>query len=393
MVEYDAFDHRLAGALRDYAAEVPVDIDADAVARSIARRRPLRSGWRAMTFPSFRRSPLAWILLAALLALGTGVAALAVGSLLTRDEFAVDPAHPIPDALSGEFEAQLAVEGPAPGYLEYPWYLLDLGADHFLHGPIAGDLSADIRPDDFTAAWAGRVVAFIPAEPGAADLIIRAPQPCGDARYRLLIDDQGITFTRPLDTCADRVAILTARPWMHRATDLTVGERYGSWFFTEPFHFVMPEMERGGVLTPTPLARTWFAPGRLEIRTRHWSTWFVDDQQVYADICDPSKGTLPDVPATPEAVGDWLRSSSSTTVSPPVQLTVDGRTALRFDIRQSEACVGQTDPASPDVFPIGGFRVYAIPTGDDTILYTVATSGGGDIEAGADELVRSMTFD
>lgn len=390
MVDHDAFDRRLADALRGYAAEVPVDIDADAFARSIARSRPQRSGWRAMAFPSFRRSPLAWVVLAALLALGTAIAVLAVGSVLTRDEFAVDSAHPVPDSLRGVFEAQLAVEGPDPGYLEYPWYLLDLRADHFLFGPIASDLSADIRPDDFTAAWAGRVVAFIPEEPGAADLVIRAPGPCGDARYHVLIDDQGLTFTHPEDGCADRVGILTSRPWGHYAPALAAGERYGSWFFAEPFHFVLPQMERGG--GPSAYVRTWYGPGRLVIRTSYWSTEFIDDRPVYADICVPSKGTLQDVPATPEAVGDWLRSSSEATVATPTELVVDGRTALRFDIGQSEACVRRTDPASPDVASIDGFRVYAIPTGDDTILYTVSTFGG-DIAAGADELVRSMTFD
>ncbi len=147
------------------------------------------------------------------------------------------------------------------------------------------------------------------------------------------------------------------------------------------------------------MAGRWWAwsirRARVELRIGHpyWRTWFIDDQSVYADVCDPSKGTLADVPATPEAVGEWLRSSSGTTVSPPVELVVDGRTALRFDIVQSEACVRGTDPESPDVFSIDGFRVYAIPTGDDTILFTAWTDGGSDIASGADELVRSMTFD
>ncbi len=337
---------------------------------------------------------LAILLLASLLAVGTGLALLVIGSALTHDDFAVDPAHPIPNVLSGEFEAQLAVAGPAPGYVDYAWYLVDLDADNILHGPSRSD--ADIRGvDDATASWAGRAVAFVSTEPGAGELVIRASEPCGDARYHLLFDDEGITFTQPRDACADRVAILTSRPWRHHPTMLAVGERYGSWFFTEPFHFVLPQMEQGAVSEVQQMVGIGWSPatGRLRIGHPYWRTWFIDDQSVYADICDPSKGTLHDVPATPEAVGEWLRSSSGTTVSPPIELEVDGRSALRFDIRQSDACVRQTDPTSTDVMPIDGFRVYAIPTGDDTILYTAWTDGGSDIATGVDELVRSITFD
>ena len=349
MVEYDAFESRLADALRDYAAELPVEVDAAAVARSIARGRPRRSGWRTMAIPLVPTLPLVWVLLATLLLLGTALALVAVGSLVTRDDFAVDPAHPIPRPSPASSRPSWRSRGPRPAI-----------------STTSGSLSTSTRTTSCTARThrmsaptsaarttpppRGRVVSWPSIHRTGSG---RAGHPLDramwDARYHLVFDDEGITFTRPDDPCADRVAILTTTSWRHRALALDVGERYGSWFFTEPFHFLMPQMEQGG--GPMVRAFYWYAPGRLRISHPYWRTWFIDDQSVYADICDPSRGTLADVPATPEAVGDWLRSSSGTTVSPPVEIVVDGRTALRFDLVQSETCVRRTDPSHPTCSP------------------------------------------
>ena len=377
MVDIDTFDRRLGDALRVYAAEVPVEVDEIALARSIAAVRPQRSGWRAMTFPRYRRSLLIWVLLAALLAIGTGVALLAVGSLLSRDELAVDPAHPIPNALTGELEARLAVEGPAPGYVDYVWYLVDLKADNLLHGPNESDASADIRgQDDATAAWAGHAVAFIQTEPGAGELVIHSSGRCGDARYRLLFDDESVTFTQPDDPCADRVAILTTRPWMHRYPVLTDGQRSGSWSFTEPFHFLVPPNGASSV-------RTWLGPGRLRFGNVFWFGELYDDWTLPIDRCDPGAGTLPDIPPNAQAFESWLRSNGRS-IEETIEIEADGRTVMRYATSES-SCPGQ----EPDT---AAFRWYLIPTGDDTILFNVY----GDTEAEyqvADEIVRSMTFD
>jgi hypothetical protein len=385
MVDYDVFDRRLADALRDYAAEGPIEIDAIAVARTIASGRPRRSGWRAMALPSFRRSPLMWVLLATLLLLGTGLALVAVGSLLTRDDFAVDPEHPIPQALTGEFEVQLAVPGPAAGYLDYVWFVVDLDADHFLHGPNVSDASADIRgPDDATASWAGRVVAFNPTRPGAGELLIHSTGRCEDARYLLLFDDEGITFTQPDDPCPDRVAILTTTSWRHRAPELTAGQRYGSWSFTEPFHFLMPPASPpASARTPPVSARTWLAPGQLSLGSAWWRGEFLDDWTLPIDRCDPGAGSLPDIPPNAQALESWFRSNGRS-IDEAIEIEVDGRTAMRY--RTSESiCPGE----EPNTF---GNRWYLIQTGDDTILFDVYGDTAAEYQV-ADEIVRSMTFD
>jgi hypothetical protein len=148
-------------------------------------------------------------------------------------------------------------------------------------------------------------------------------------------------------------------------------------------------------------AMPWISPGSLRIGNVYWDIWFIDDQPVQVDVCDPSKGRLADVPATPEVVGEWLRSGSQLTVSEPIELNVDGRTALRFDTEPSvgcdsasQLCLACASGPLEGSFQVG-FRVYAIPTGGDTIIAVVESDEGGREEAllAADELVRSLTFD
>jgi hypothetical protein len=86
-------------------------------------------------------------------------------------------------------------------------------------------------------------------------------------------------------------------------------------------------------------------------------------------------------------------------LSDPIEVPVDGRTALRFDVVSTDgqpwspSCEGVIAPTEPSI--LSGFRYYAIPTGDDTILYVVWSDEGSfpGVSAGADELVRSITFD
>lgn len=120
--------------------------------------------------------------------------------------------------------------------------------------------------------------------------------------------------------------------------------------------------------------------------------YFYDDVPVPRDLYNSGDGVLPDVPETPEAVDVWLRSSSLRVVPSATTITVDGRTALRYDGLTSTGC-SRYMPLPDNVYI--GFRIYAIPTGDDTILYVVTSDGGSYpyLESGADELVRSIDFD
>lgn len=171
---------------------------------------------------------------------------------------------------------------------------------------------------------------------------------------------------------------------------LVPGETNDSLAFSEPFHFVVPATD------PTPTMRQWGTQGGLRIGSGCcWNSWFIDDLPVNVDVCDWTKGRLADVPATPQAVGEWLRSASGLKVADPIEIPVDGRTALRFDVQTSRSAVCRGSDAPSNSPSVTGFRYYAIPTGDDTILYVVWADPGSypSVKAGADALVRSMTFD
>jgi hypothetical protein len=160
--------------------------------------------------------------------------------------------------------------------------------------------------------------------------------------------------------------------------------------FTEPFEFVMPVADPN---VPPAVARSW-GKGVFRVGNGYsWTSFFVDDVPVPADVCDARSGLLADVPASPEDVAAWLRGAHGITVTQERDLVVDGRTARSFSI-SGDGCDQWTPPLGPGEFYYG-FRVYAIPTGDDTILYLPWSDGGSlpFIERAADELVRSLTFD
>jgi hypothetical protein len=183
-------------------------------------------------------------------------------------------------------------------------------------------------------------------------------------------------------------------PLPRSGIDLFDGTEYGSWAFTEPFTFVMsamdPTLRPGG---PSAAAMERDGAGVLEILEGCcWITWFVDDRAISLDPCQPEAGTLPDIPATPEAVGEWLRASPGLTVSDPVSIPVDGRTALRFEVEAGADCQFGSLVAGANVVP--GMQYYAIPSGRDTILYVVWGDPGSlpYVITGAEELVRSIDF-
>ena len=378
MTEYDLFESRLAQALRDYAAEAPTDVEPIDLAHSIASGHPRRPRLAIALGSARRPSVLVWLLLGAALILGSLLALAAAGALRTREDRLTVPIT----ELTGDWQSAVAAAGPAvPAGI----YTLNVSAPALLsrvEGPVD---------------WAGRAARFDPLGPDAWELVVTSPGPCGDGRYVVRRNGvDGIRFTDPVDACADRVAILVgALVWQRpeARVPLESGATYGSWAFTEPFHFVMPAID--AVMEPDD------HHGVVHIqRGCCWVMTFLDDVGVNLDDCD-STLTLPDIPATPEAVANWLRSSPGTVVSDPVEIQVDGRTALRFDVQRTTASCHQ--PATPVQVPYqmlgdgvsSTSRIFAIPTGDDTILLVAWADRGSrsEVERAADEIVRSMIFD
>ena len=403
------FETRMRARLRDVldsqTGPHPLWSDAPAARRTTDRGR--RGRW-----------PIRLLAVAALLAIGGGVLS-QVGSWQPRIDDASrspDPTTPaiegpvIPFILRGQFVAQF---GSPPGTAEYPWYFLDLEDAVLMHGPSNRDDPVGIRAEDGTeAAWAGRIVEFTPAGAGTATVVIQAPPPCGEGRYLVRYDEAErrgdphpwtLTFTQPLDPCADRVAILTggldglvpppsaapadgtavtsvttAREWAHQPTRLVPGERYSSWSFTEPFQFIMPQASQ-----PEAAVLTWLAPGRLHFSHPWWFGEFLDDGALQIDRCDPGAGSLPDVPRSPQSFESWLRSNGHS-IEEAVEIEIDGRTANRYRTTVS-SCPGE----EPNEF---GSRWYLIPTRDDTILFNVYGDTEPEYQV-ADEIVRSMVFD
>jgi len=130
----------------------------------------------------------------------------------------------------------------------------------------------------------------------------------------------------------------------------------------------------------------------LRIRPAVGAITIHDDAVLPADLCHPDNGFITDVPATPQAVGTWL--AKGLTVSSAVQMTVDGRVALRWDVFVPKTgCTQVETPAgSPAIWfnPGEHHRVYAIPTGTDTIL--VITWGAGYQGEGEQQLPEINTW-
>jgi len=398
--DFDAFDRRLGDAFRAYAADAPT-VDPAAFARSIAREHPRRRSWASqLRTPMARR--LVWVLIAVLLTLAALAAIGGIGGV--KVPLPVTPAVTVPDELYGEWRATVEATGPeVPG----GEYALNLNEPTLLLGPRGN-----------AVAWAGAASALVLAGRNSADLGIRAPEPCGDARYAVTAlgpDDEtspgpsasggnptpvpGLTVLEriavgesfrlhPLsESCVERRHILASSPWVHQSVVLQSGETYQSMDFTEPFSFVMPANASSVEISGRFWGKGIFVLGN----GWDWRGFFLDDMRLGADICHPERGRLTDIPATADAVEAWLRSSSGLRVGDPVELTVDGRTALSIPI-ESVDCHEWDPPLVPGEVYLGS-RVYAIPTGDDMILFTATSFSLEEIGPIADELVRSMTFD
>jgi hypothetical protein len=175
--------------------------------------------------------------------------------------------------------------------------------------------------------------------------------------------------------------------------------------FSEPFTFTMPAFPSD---PPTPVSgqgEDASASGNRQYQLAADSLWgrvtFHDDQSLPADMCRPSAASIADVPDTPDAVGRWLGSGAGLVVSDPVQVTVDGQTALRWDVTGPVGVCDLSAVRPPPWFGAGErHRIYAVPTGSDTILVItwgpnwggVAAEHADAVNAATDELVGSMDF-
>jgi hypothetical protein len=167
--------------------------------------------------------------------------------------------------------------------------------------------------------------------------------------------------------------------------------------FSEPFTFTLPTF-------PSDAATPVIGEGTKNSYRVASSLWgavtFHDDGTLPADMCRPSGSSITDIPSTPVAVGRWLESGAGFSVSAPITMAVDGRPAMIWDTVTGDAC--DTDASRPAPWFAAGerHRIYAVPTGSDTILvitWGVDWSNGTDeyldqVNAASDELVRSMKF-
>lgn len=177
---------------------------------------------------------------------------------------------------------------------------------------------------------------------------------------------------------------------------LAAGTTYRASGLSQPLSFTMPSgfPSTGVAVTGDP----WADGNTLRVYSNGFYALTIhDDVTMAKDLCNDNKGQI-DLPATPDAINSWLRSSSQTTVSKTTSLEVDGRTAYRWDLTFGPRCQQVPPPSGPGtevgMGPHEKHRFYAIPTGTDTILAITWGDGVNDaaIDAAADKLVQSMTF-
>jgi hypothetical protein len=179
--------------------------------------------------------------------------------------------------------------------------------------------------------------------------------------------------------------------------------------FSEPFSYTMPAFPvegtapiTGEAFDPSPGGQPPAIDRAYRVFSNVWgSVTFHDDESLPADMCRPSGSSIDDVPATPDDVGRWLQSAVGLLTSAPVTMTVDGRPAMVWDTQTGGHCDDVASRLPPWFGADERHRIYAVPTGSDTILvitWGVDWGNGSEehldgVNAATDELVRSMKFD
>lgn len=184
---------------------------------------------------------------------------------------------------------------------------------------------------------------------------------------------------------------------------LEPGATYAGGDFSQPLTFVIPALPPA---LDGDLNGDLVGPHMLRIRPHAGAVTILDDAKLFADPCHPDAGDIADEPSTPDAVAAWLANSSGLEVSAPIELTVDGRAARAWDVGLSATCWdGSSNGPGPStsIFfsAMEHHRVYAVPTGQDTIvIFTWGAGYGGEgegrlsaLNTWTDQLVASMRFE
>lgn len=191
--------------------------------------------------------------------------------------------------------------------------------------------------------------------------------------------------------------------YVHRTAlgTLVAGDTYVASLFSEPFRITVPHASQGSGFDGLQ-GDMLDAPRILRIRPQAGALTFQDDDIVPKNYCQHSDDVLTDIPATSAAVERWLKGMAGVSVSSRKELTVDGRTAFAWDIALAADC-GASDSGATTIYLSRKehHRIYAIPTGKDTILAITWGSGyegEGEqqlpaVNAWADEFIKAMHFE
>lgn len=169
--------------------------------------------------------------------------------------------------------------------------------------------------------------------------------------------------------------------------ELTAGMTYQATSFSQPMTLTIPDatVELGPDVVAEGL--TFSGGHNLQIRylDRQVGITIHDDFKIDTNFCNPD-GQTQSVPATPEAVGEWLHSLAPgvegggrvpNVITDQPDMTVDGQVAKVYNVEFGSYC--DSTGHQGDVWSgrsYGFHRMYAIPTGTDTIL--VITWNDGD---------------
>lgn len=199
--------------------------------------------------------------------------------------------------------------------------------------------------------------------------------------------------------------VLPPFPGAGPRVDLANGTTYRAPHFSQPMTLTMPDVtvELGADAVATGF--TYGAGGhtmQINYPPIIIGITIHDDFRIDTNLCRPN-GQTQEVPETPEAVGEWLHELRPGRAAPNVvtdqpDMTVDGRVAKVYDIKFGSDC--DSTGHQGDVY-MGdsnqSHRVYAIPTGTDTILVITWNEGRNvpqeSVTAIGDRLVASFKFD
>jgi hypothetical protein len=222
-----------------------------------------------------------------------------------------------------------------------------------------------------------------------------------------------VMLTRPAPQTGTQASPTPAQPtpgpsdFVHNTAvgELTAGQTYRASTFSTPYTFTVPPQPTGLHAGGSMKGDALDATHAMRLQPGQGALVFQDGVGLPSDLCHPDKGLLTTLPATPQGVGDWLAATKGLTISRLPNITVDGRTALSWDIALAASCysgLGAFSDGQPVVWFEAGehHRLYAVPTGNGTILLSTwgaGYQGQGEnvlpaVNVWSDALVRTLRF-